>query len=100
VSKVDLTWKVPRSYNPDKIEDLFRDIAEQINGISEGRQSAYYLSRTSQPTTGKWALGDLVKNSSPSELGTVTGKYVISGWVCVTSGEPGTWHEMRVLTGN
>lgn len=52
------------------------------------------------PTTGTWALGDLVYNTSPSEQGTAGGKYVIRGWICVAAGTPGTWVQDRGLTGN
>ena len=36
------------------------------------------------PTTGSWGVGDIVYNSSPAAAGKL-------GWVCVTSGTPGTW---------
>jgi len=36
------------------------------------------------PTIGEWKRGDIIYNSSPSAGGT-------SGFVCVTSGTPGTW---------
>lgn len=39
---------------------------------------------TSIPTTGTWAVGDIMWNSAPAASGTM-------GWVCVTAGTPGTW---------
>lgn len=36
------------------------------------------------PTTGTWALGDMVWNAAPAAAGTM-------GWVCTTAGTPGTW---------
>lgn len=36
------------------------------------------------PTTGTWALGDIVYHSAPSPGGNV-------GWICTTAGTPGTW---------
>jgi parallel beta-helix repeat protein len=42
------------------------------------------------PTTGTWVRGDIVWNESPSAGGT-------PGWVCVTSGTPGTWKAMANL---
>lgn len=36
------------------------------------------------PTTGAHVRGEIVLNSAPSASGTI-------GWVCVTSGSPGTW---------
>lgn len=78
-----------------RLYDVFRSIASAFNdsfmwdGIG-----------TSAPTTGTWAVGDKVKNSAPSESGSAGSKYVIIGWVCTVSGTPGTWLQMRVLTGN
>ncbi len=45
---------------------------------------------TAAPTTGKWVRGAIIWNSSPS-LGAPP------GWVCVTSGTPGTWKAMANL---
>ena len=78
----------------------YREIAQQVNGLSEGKISAKYQAATAAPTTGTYMQGDYVTNSAPSELGAATAKYVIMGWVCVTAGTPGTWVESRTLTGN
>lgn len=45
---------------------------------------------TSAPTTGTWARGSIVYNSTPSAGGT-------PGWVCTTAGTPGTWKAMANL---
>lgn len=90
MSKVDISWKVPRTYNPEVIESLFKSVADQLALLSEGKQGAYYGARTSAPTSGKWARGDWVKNSEPSAAG-------YFGWVCVASGEPGTWKGFGVI---
>jgi len=100
VSKVVVSWRVPRVYNAERIEELFQQIVEQVSLLSEGKQASYYQARTSAPTTGSWARGDWVKNSAPTESGGAGSRYMIFGWLCVTSGTPGTWREMRVLTGN
>lgn len=55
---------------------------------------------TAAPTTGGHNLGDIMWNSAPAELGSVSSKYVIIGWICTAAGTPGTWLEMRTLTGN
>lgn len=52
------------------------------------------------PTLGSWIVGDIIYNSNISELGTTGSKYIIRGWICTVSGTPGTWLEMRSLTGN
>jgi len=77
----------------------FRNIATQINMLAEGRIEASHNAATAAPTTGAHKHGDFVRNSSPGELGTADTKYVIEGWLCVASGEPGAWVEKRFLTG-
>lgn len=44
--------------------------------------------------------GDFLKNLMPTELGSAGSKYVVLGWTCVASGNPGTWREQRAFTGN
>jgi hypothetical protein len=39
---------------------------------------------TSTPTSGSYALGDVVWNSSPKPTGYV-------GWICIREGTPGEW---------
>lgn len=72
----------------------------QINSVTEGKASAFHTAATAAPTTGTWGIGDTVKNSAPSEAGTAGSKYVITGWICTAAGTPGTWLQMRTLTGN
>lgn len=78
-----------------RLYEILRNMANVINGSymwdSQG---------TSAPTTGTWSQGQMVKKTDTVEAGTAGSKYVITGWVCVTAGTPGTWVEMRTLTGN
>lgn len=91
----------PRARVKDPVlQEVLRDIAKQVNAVTEGRLEAFYNATTAAPTTGTYARGDYIKNSEPSELGSASSKYVILGWVCVTGGTPGTWKECRTLTGN
>jgi orotidine-5'-phosphate decarboxylase len=80
--------------------DQMRAIATKVNAMAYGRLAAVDGTATAAPTTGSWARGDTLTNSTPSEAGGAGAKYVIVGWKCVTSGAPGTWLEMRTLTGN
>lgn len=77
---------------------LLTAIVAQINALGEGRIYARYTGTTA-PTTGTWAVGDIVYNSAVSELGAAGSKYMIEKWTCVAAGTPGTWKESRVLTG-
>lgn len=79
---------------------LFRDIAVQVNALSEGSIAARYAAQTAAPTTGTYQQGDFIANKTPTEQGTAGSKYIIDGWKCVASGAPGTWVQCRYLTGN
>lgn len=83
-----------------RLYEVLRELALQINGVTEGRRSAFHNAYTAAPTTGTWARGDYIKNSEPAEAGIATAKYVIIGWVCTVGGTSGTWLECRCLTGN
>lgn len=92
--------KTPRKPVDAETDVWYRQIAQQVNALSEGLISASYTALTAAPTSGTWTQGDRVKNKAPSELGTAGSKYVTLGWVCTVAGTPGTWLECRALTGN
>lgn len=78
----------------------YREIARQVNALSEGSITAVYNAASAAPTSGTWARGDQIRNVAPAELGTAGGKYVITAWICTAAGTPGTWLPIRALTGN
>ncbi len=75
---------------------ILREIAAQLNALSEGSIAANYTARPAAPTAGTWNIGDKVRNSAPAELGLVGSKYVIDGWIYTATG----WLQQRTLTGN
>lgn len=79
---------------------LFRNIAQKVNQIGDGRIAGSDFTAASIPTTGMFKQGDVIKNSAPVEAGTAGSKYVVLGWVCVAGGTPGTLLPIRALTGN
>jgi hypothetical protein len=81
------------------LQRVLREHANQVNAMSEGRIAAAYNAQTSAPTTGDYAVGDFVRNSAPSELGSPGSAYIIFGWMCVDD-SPLTFVDMRFLTGN
>ena len=83
-----------------KLKDLFRTFAQRLNALSDGRINAIDNAAPSIPTVGMYAVGDVVRNSAPVELGTAGNKYIVIGWVCTVAGTPGTFLPMRSLTGN
>ena len=92
--------KTPRKPVDAETDLWYRQVAQQVNALSEGLIHASYNALTAAPTSGTWAQGDEVKNSAPVEAGTVGSKYVLHGWQCVAGGTPGTWVAQRYLTGN
>lgn len=92
--------KTPRVNVDAETARWYREIAYQVNALSEGAISANYNALTAAPTAGTYQQGDTIKNSAPTELGSVSSKYVITGWVCSVAGTPGTWLQLRSLTGN
>lgn len=96
--KLNITPRV--GVNDSALQRELREHATQVNLLSEGRIRAHYQAQTAAPTSGDYAQGDEVMNSAPVELGTAGSKYVIRGWKCIASGSPGTWVQMRFLTGN
>lgn len=82
-----------------RLYDLWRPMAYQVNNFVEGRISACTNAQSTVPTTGMYQQGDFVRNSTPSVLGTPGSQYVVFGWQSVAGGEPGTFVEVRYLTG-
>lgn len=83
-----------------QLTDLHRQMATQLNQLTEGRLTAVQNADTAAPTAGDYFQGDFVRNSTPTELGAPGAKYAVFGFQCLVSGSPGTWVEMHYLTGN
>lgn len=104
MSKLLLDQKVPSEYNRATFVDLFRVIMSQVNPLSEGSINARYQAQVSVPAGSVMAsVGDVVFDSNATVRGSVApglaASYVRMGWVCTVPGTPGTWQEIRVLTG-
>ncbi len=83
-----------------QLDALHRAIATQLNQSSEGRIAAVTNADVSSPVAGVWEQGDFVRNREPGELGAIGSKYLVFGWCCIESGEPGTWVPLHLSTGN
>ena len=99
--------RLPDSSNRDRerlmqlrLTELFRQTNQQVNDISEGKLIGRHFNGTAAPTTGTYAQGDILWHSTPTEAGVALSKYVIIGFICTVAGTPGTWLQMRTLTGN
>lgn len=98
--RVKVENKLSQDYNGGVMTRFLRELCDQLNLLSEGYLQAATNAGTAAPTTGSYRQGDIIRHSAPSEAGSAGSKYVIVGFICTASGSPGTWKEMRVLTGN
>lgn len=89
--------RLPQSYDAGTLSSVLNAIDSKLNSLASGRLSPRDSGLTSAPTTGDYAKGDVAWHTSPTATGSP--EYVVVGWICVASGSPGTWKEMRVLTG-
>ena len=100
LSNVSASTGVPDKYDAGVFARLFRQIETLLNSLASGNGVARYQAKATIPTTGTYAQDDIVWKTAMVEAGAGGSKYVVLGWVCVASGTPGTFREMRVLTGN
>jgi len=82
-----------------RLFELVKAINIKVNALALGRVSGTDGAMTSPPAAGEWAQGDWVRNAAPTEAGSAGSRYVVTGWMCVAAGSPGTWVQTRVLTG-
>jgi hypothetical protein len=97
--RLNLFNRVPAQYDSQIFVKIVLDLQNQINALSEGRIAGRYNAVTSAPAAGDYAVGDIVYNSTPSELGAGGSKYILLAWLC-TDDSPLTFKELRCLTGN
>lgn len=97
--RLALSNKVSSSYNARTLQEIVIALQNQLNQLSEGLLVAKHNAQSSVPTTGSYAVGDFVANSTQSELGSGGSKYVLMGWTC-TVADPLAFVEIRCLTGN
>lgn len=100
MSKLAVAGQVPARYEGSIFRRILGAIEVQLNGLTEGRMAVRHFTDTATPTVGNFAKGDIVWNSAPAEAGGAGSKYVVLGWICTAAGSPGTFKDMRVLTGN
>lgn len=100
--RINLEQYVQEKYDPALTREIMRVVEDAVNRLSEGRIYQRYNAAAAAPTgtTVSYQVGDQVMNSNPVELGSAGSKYMIVGWMCIAAGTPGTFREMRVLTGN
>ena len=99
-----LDFQVPDKYDKQVMTNIVRAICNQVNGLSEGDIAARYQAQTTVPNGAEAAqVSDIVWDSNATVRGSVApgvaASYVRLGWICTVPGTPGTWQEMRVLTG-
>lgn len=75
-------------------KEWFRQVRDRLINLTNSNFG------TAAPVAGTYTKGSVVVNSNKTELGTVGNKYVIQEWLCTVAGTPGTWVQVRTLTGN
>lgn len=79
------------------LERYLSDIHLQLRLQSEGRAASWTTSGTTPPRAGQWAAGDTCRNTAPVVITDDNlGSYVVEGWLCVETGEPGTWVARKI----
>lgn len=97
---ISLTNRVPDQYSKSVVSEIIRAICQQIDSLSEGRIVANYQANSTAPVSVGGAVGDFIKDSSPTVLGTVGAQYIREGWVCTSADSSNaTWVEKRFMTG-
>ena len=93
---------VQEKYDRSLLIEMVRQVEDAINRLSEGRIYQHYNAAASAPTgdAQSYQVGDFVRNLTPTPTGSAGSVYVILGWVCTAAGAPGTWEEVRTLTGD
>jgi hypothetical protein len=101
VPRLYLEQFVTEKFDRGLMTEMVRQIEDAINRLSEGRIYQNYNAASAAPSgsTVAYQLGDFVKNLSPTPTGGAGSEYVILGWVCTAAGSPGTFEEVRTLTG-
>lgn len=102
MNRLNVTNQLTPDYKRPVLYDILKKLELLLNAIAEGKIAGSTNATTAAPTgtAQSYQVGDFVRNSSPSELGSAGSKYLILGWCAITAGSPGTWREVRVLTGN
>tara|TARA_R110000868_G_scaffold374787_1_gene639253 strand:+ start:213 stop:521 length:309 start_codon:yes stop_codon:yes gene_type:complete len=100
LNSLNVSNQLPSEYDSGAFGRILRQIETLLNALASGTGAARFQAKATIPTTGTYAQDDIVWKTGMAEAGGVGNKYVIIGWVCVAGGTPGTWREMRTLTGN
>lgn len=101
MNRLAVVQTLPETYSRSQVVRVLQQLETLLNASASG-QIAGSVNATTAPPTGtaeSYQIGDVVRNTAPAELGSAGSKYVILGWIAVTAGAPGTWKELRCLTG-
>lgn len=79
MSKLALSQRIPRAYDPQIFTEIVRQFEAQVNALSEGSAFAYHGSVIGIPTSTA-GLGDWAKEASPVSGGYFGYVYTTTGW--------------------
>ncbi len=100
MSKLSEDARLPQSDDvralKQRLHQLQRETAIQVNALAEGAIRGCANAVPAPPATGSYTPGDFVRNSTPAELGAAGSRYVVEGWLYLSTG----FVQKRFLTGN
>lgn len=106
LSSVDnLASQIQSEFNRSNISDIVRAITSPLSQMLDGRiQPKATATTVPSGSAVAYTPGDIVWDSAPTVRGSVApgvaASYVRAGWICTAAGSPGTFQEIRWLTGS
>jgi hypothetical protein len=102
IFRVTGMWESQTYLHHEYVDGSVPALLDYKNSQTQGKK---VMQGTAAPTAGAWTRGDFVRNvnttaGSTQSIAGATPEYVLFGWICTTTGTPGTWKECRVLTGS
>lgn len=100
-----LAQRIQAEFSRNNWVDIVQALTVPLGQLLDGRIQPWATATTVPSGSAQaYSIGDKVWDSNPTVTGSVApgvaASYVRIGWICTASGSPGTWQEMRVLTGS
>lgn len=97
----NIPLKISSEFRRADVVDALTAIVRQVDGLTEGGMAFKDNAASAAPTSSAvaYATGDWKWNVNPTVQGTAGSQYVTFAFICVANGSPGTWVELRGLTG-
>ena len=96
--RLSLTFQIPAKYDKNTFTDIFNQIANQLNNLSEGKLYGRYYNNSIAPavTAMPGAVSDIVWNKNATVQAASPNRYIVLGWINNVAGTPGTWQPLNI----